>query len=169
MINAPNSNYEDFIVQMKNNIILDLLENDKIIELIDSKEAKDKKDLIYKNIFPCIQYGFVTQQTEEVYIGIKIQLDSLIAESNNIYAKMVFTFNVLAHNNRMNQSGGTITDLIASEINKSFNHITKYGFEWNLIASDEGTYNNEYYERTLAFEAIAQNAIQNGWKINRVK
>lgn len=147
--------------QKKKDLIKLLIDNSKIVEIIDNQDSNyDTPDyLINRNIFPFAKIDF-TPKDAGTYIGIKINYPRI---SKNITIKeCVISFVIISHNNHNTVlTGEARTDLIAEEIINMFNHNHDLGFTVNLLSDIEDPLNETHYYRKLDFKTEITNSLDN--------
>lgn len=150
--------YEFF--NYKNQVINDILTNEKIIELIDpSVDIKDVHKLVYNHIYP-YEYVPETSETAKTYICVEVDITKV---SNKTYLYPTIFIWVFSHKSLLRlPSGGIRTDALSSEISKTINGSMEYGLgELSLSSAKKFSPISDYRGRCLIFGAKDFNRFHN--------
>lgn len=150
------------INNLKNSLIKYLYHDDKIVKLIDDNKIKISDDLLGTHIFPFFKVNYTLEETG-TYICIKI--DELNDSYNKSYKPYKFSIMIISHMDHLLCKGNSRVDLIGERVKELFNWNDNFGFQLELNISTEGILNERYYYRTLEFQSITYNNLQN--KIGR--
>lgn len=153
---------DDTTSQKKIQFMKLLINNPRIVELIDNNNIETPDDLINQNIFPRLKVDF-TAEDASTYIGIKIDYPNIT--SNDVFKNCIVTFMIISHVGQIKtNTGDSRTDLLAEEITKMFNFNYNLGFTLKLIKDVENPFDENHYYRALSFKTIDYNSLEN--KIN---
>lgn len=118
----------------KNQLMKDILTNEKIIDLVDDEKKYDSPaGLAYTQIFPC-EYVPETVQEGKTFICFDVDIQSSLDKT--YYSPIIYVW-VFTHRSklRLPNGGGVRTDRICEEISKAINGSREYGLgQLNLYA-----------------------------------
>lgn len=152
----------------KREYVKHILENNRIVELIDNKGINDPSDLLGVNIFPFPKIDY-TLQDASTYICMQINYPNLL--DNDLYKNTVISFLVISHMSViLTPTGDSRVDLIAEELCKDFTWNQDIDiFRLQLVSDTEAPLTKDYYYRRLTFRTYANNNTSNGNRINKDK
>ena len=144
------------ITKYKNSIISDLINNQEIVDAIDSE---DSENLIYQNIFP---YQYVPDLADKVITYITMTVDIPTVSKNAIWAYPRLTLYVISHQNHMKLDLPSISttrnDYISGLIDEMLNGSDKYGYgRLELLSNIESSLNSTFKYRQLVFKTVDLN------------
>ena len=125
--------YLEEFFNYKNQIIGDMLKNEKVVRLLDDDlQPQDAGKLVYTQVFP---YEFIPETVEHgrtficVDVDISRMSDRRDAPQNRLTYSPVLYVWVFTHKSllRLPDGGGVRTDLLAHEITKTVNGSHYYG------------------------------------------
>ena len=155
-------NINDDISSMKRKIKQMLIADEDILEALNNNELDiDSPDeFLDHNIF-----GFIripnTQDTVRNFICVTID-DIEEHRYNEVMKLQNITFTVICHLHDMKTKYGIDRhDLLGYLIRDSINWSNLFGLQFKLIYNKESTIDGDYYCRTLKFEAIKPNSLNN--------
>jgi hypothetical protein len=141
-----------------------LIQNPNIVEVLDVPDLIKPDDLIYTHIFPYLKIPKI-QITTETYITMS--LNTTKVTKNKAYKDFILMFCIYSHEAKMQTDyGGTRNDVLGGEIVQMFAWNDKIGFDLELISDKEDIYSETYHRRTIVFQTITSNSMQNGMRIN---
>lgn len=136
----------------KNQLMSDLLNNQKIVSLLDSHLPMKKAErLAYTQVFP---YEYVPETVEEAKTIVCFDVD--VQESlNKTYLSPVLYIWVMTHKSLLRlPEGGVLTDKLCSEICNTINGSRKYGLgELNLYSVKRFAPMMDYQGKWMVFHA----------------
>ena len=154
-------NIEDDISRMKRQIKQMLIEDTDILEALNSNIDIDSPDeFLDTHIF-----GFIripnTQDTVRNFICIAVD-DIEEHRFNEVMKLQDITLVAICHLNDMKTGYGIDRhDLLGYLIRDSINWTNLFGLQFKLIYNKESTIDGDYYCRTLKFEAVKPNSLNN--------
>ncbi len=159
-------NKQSVITKLKREIIRLLYSNPDIIEILDNPEVDpecpDTAEWIC--ILPYIKVEKVQQETR-AYIGVAIDSDGPIENDNFQMLRVNVTTFCPLRTMRVAGQKGTRTDILGGDICETLNWNRSLGFELRVVGEQEGVMSsNDYYFRTLYFEAVRENNLVGGRK-----
>lgn len=144
------------IVKYKQKIMSKIINDDRIVKLINNKNIETNEDLIYDNCYNYIRIP-VSVEEEKTFICIECDIDdnSNYASSNNLINSLIITIYVITHENLMRTNmGGTRTDLISARIDDILSGRKIVGLtELELLNNIAGTVNDRFKCRVMTFLA----------------
>jgi hypothetical protein len=159
-------NINDDISGMKRQIKQTLIADTDILETLHSEIDIDSPDeFLDTHIF-----GFIripnTQDTVRNFICVTVD-DIEEHRFNEVMKVQNITFTVICHLSDMKtQYGVDRHDLLGYLIRESINWTNLFGLQFKLIYNKESTIDGDYYCRTLKFEAIKPNSLNNARMAN---
>ena len=116
------------ITRYKQQIMSLFINNETIVELIDNEDIENTEELIGENIFNFLRVPNPPEE-EKTYICIEVDIpDAYKSSYNNLFKKVVVTIYIITHERLMpTQYGGTRTDLISAEVDKTLTSATNIG------------------------------------------
>lgn len=157
----------DDISSMKRTIKQTLISEPDILEILDNPDLDiDSPDeFLDVNIF-----GFVriptTQDTARNFICFTID-DVEVHRYNQVMKNQHLTFYTICHLDKMKTKYGIDRhDLLGYLIRDRFNWSNLFGIQFKLVENKESTIDSDYYCRTLVFESIKTNSLNNAKKDN---
>ena len=160
-------NIEDDISKMKRQIKQTLIADTDILEVLHNPDIDiDSPDeFLDNNIF-----GFIripdTQDTVRNFICVTVD-DIEEHRFNEVMKIQDITFTVICHLSDMKTEYGVDRhDLLGYLIRESINWTNLFGLQFKLIYNKESTIDGDYYCRTLKFEAIKPNSLNNARMAN---
>lgn len=162
-------NVKDDISYMKRQIKQMLINDADILEALHNPDIDiDSPDeFLDVNIF-----GFIripdTQDTVRNFICVTID-DIEEHRFNEVMKIQNLQFNVICHLSDMKTEYGIDRhDLLGYLIRDTFNWTNLFGLQFKLIYNKESTIDGDYYCRTLKFEAIKPNSLNNARMANQL-
>lgn len=138
----------------KNQLMKDLLSNEKIVKLIDeSISINDAPSLAYQNVFPC---EYIPETVEHGKTFICFDVDVQKAPSKTFLSPVLYIW-VFTHRSmlRLPNGGGVRTDKLCSEISKAINGSREYGLgELDLYSVKRFAPLTEYQGKCMTFQAV---------------
>lgn len=160
-------NINDDISKMKRQIKQMLIADTDILEVLHNPDIDiDSPDeFLDNNIF-----GFIripnTQDTVRNFICVTVD-DIEEHRFNEVMKLQDITFSVICHLSDMKTEYGVDRhDLLGYLIRDSINWTNLFGLQFKLIYNKESTIDGDYYCRTLKFEAIKPNSLNNARMAN---
>ena len=160
-------NINDDISGMKRQIKQTLIADTDILEVLHNPDIDiDSPDeFLDKNIF-----GFIripdTQDTVRNFICVTVD-DIEEHRFNEVMKIQNITFTVICHLSDMKTEYGVDRhDLLGYLIRESINWTNLFGLQFKLIYNKESTIDGDYYCRTLKFEAVKPNSLNNARMAN---
>lgn len=159
-------NIDDDISKMKRQIKQMLIADTDILEALNSSIDIDSPDeFLDEHIF-----GFIripnTQDAVRNFICVTVD-DIEEHRFNEVMKLQNITFTVICHLNDMKTKYGIDRhDLLGYLIRESINWTNLFGLQFKLIYNKESTIDGDYYCRTLKFEAIKPNSLNNARMAN---
>ena len=159
-------NIDDDISKIKRQIKQMLIADTDILEALNSSIDIDSPDeFLDEHIF-----GFIripnTQDTVRNFICVTVD-DIEEHRFNEVMKIQNVTFTVICHLSDMKTKYGVDRhDLLGYLIRESINWTNLFGLQFKLIYNKESTIDGDYYCRTLKFEAIKPNALNNARMAN---
>ena len=160
-------NINDDISGMKRQIKQTLIADTDILEVLHNPEIDiDSPDeFLDNNIF-----GFIripdTQDTVRNFICVTVD-DIEDHKFNEVMKIQQITFTVICHLSDMKTEYGIDRhDLLGYLVRDAFNWTNMFGLQFKLIYNKESTIDGDYYCRTLKFEAIKPNSLNNARMAN---
>lgn len=140
------------IIGIKRTLASLLINNERIVELIDQKDITNPEKLIHNNIYEFIRVPEVPEE-QKVYICYDIDIPE-ISSYNFLFKKLVISIYVIAHQGRMvTDEGGCRTDLIAAEVDDMLTGYTEIGSKpLELISNVAKAVGDKHRARILRFE-----------------
>jgi len=160
-------NINDDISGMKRQIKQTLIADTDILEVLHNPDIDiDSPDeFLDNNIF-----GFIripdTQDTVRNFICVTVD-DIEEHRFNEVMKIQNITFTVICHLSDMKTEYGVDRhDLLGYLIRESINWTNLFGLQFKLIYNKESTIDGDYYCRTLKFEAVKPNSLNNARMAN---
>jgi len=160
-------NIDDDISGMKRQIKQTLIADTDILEVLHNPDIDiDSPDeFLDNNIF-----GFIripdTQDTVRNFICVTVD-DIEEHRFNEVMKIQNITFTVICHLSDMKTEYGVDRhDLLGYLIRESINWTNLFGLQFKLIYNKESTIDGDYYCRTLKFEAVKPNSLNNARMAN---
>ena len=159
-------NIEDDICRMKRQIKQMLIADTDILEALHSKIDIDSPDeFLDTHIF-----GFIripnTQDTVRNFICVTVD-DIEEHRFNEVMKLQDITFVTICHLSDMKTEYGIDRhDLLGYLIRETINWTNLFGLQFKLIYNKESTIDGDYYCRTLKFQAIKPNDLNNARMAN---
>ena len=140
----------------KNQLMKDLLTNEKIVKLIDRTITMDKaSSLAYKRIFP---YEYIPETTSNGDIFVCFDVD-VLSVVNKTYLNPTLYLWVFAHRTNLRMpGGGLLVDELCASICEVLNGSRMYGLgELEFAAMKRFTPVTDYQGKCMVFEATEIN------------
>jgi len=140
------------IIRYKQKLISSIVNQDTIINLIDSDYIGIGDELIYNNIFPYMRVPH-TEEEKLTYITMRVDVPN-ISSSRKTLKDILITISVVTHQDLMKveNGGGTRTDLLGAEIDNLFNGSDEFGIgQLELKSNFEENVDYKHRCRTLKF------------------
>jgi hypothetical protein len=159
-------NIADDISSMKRQIKQKLIEDTDILEALHSEIDIDSPDeFLDTHIF-----GFLripnTQDTVRNFICVTVD-DIEDHRFNEVMKLQVLQFTAICHLSDMKTEYGLDRhDLLSYLIRDTFNWTNMFGLQFHLIYNKESVIEGDYYCRTLKFEAVKPNSLNNARMAN---
>ena len=159
-------NIADDISSMKRQIKQKLIEDTDILEALHSEIDIDSPDeFLDTHIF-----GFLripnTQDTVRNFICVTID-DIEDHRFNEVMKLQVLQFTAICHLSDMKTEYGIDRhDLLSYLVRDTFNWTNMFGLQFHLIYNKESVIEGDYYCRTLKFEAVKPNSLNNARMAN---
>ena len=159
-------NIADDISSMKRQIKQKLIEDTDILEALHSEIDIDSPDeFLDTHIF-----GFLripnTQDTVRNFICVTVD-DIEDHRFNEVMKLQVLQFTAICHLSDMKTEYGIDRhDLLSYLIRDTFNWTNMFGLQFHLIYNKESVIEGDYYCRTLKFEAVKPNSLNNARMAN---
>lgn len=147
----------------KNQLMKDLLSNEKIVRLLASNTSIDKpEDLAYTQVFP---YEYVPETAQEGKSYICFDVDIAQSYNKTYYAPTLYIW-VFSHRSTLRlPEGGVRPDEICAEICEQINGSMEYGLgELTLYSTKRFAPVTDYQGKRLEFHASEFNKTYNGGK-----
>lgn len=160
-------NINDDISKMKRQIKQMLIADTDILEVLHNPDIDiDSPDeFLDNNIFGFIRIPS-TQDTVRNFICVTVD-DIEEHRFNEVMKLQDITFAVICHLSDMKTEYGVDRhDLLGYLIRDSINWTNLFGLQFKLIYNKESTIDGDYYCRTLKFEAIKPNSLNNARMMN---
>lgn len=160
-------NIDDDISRMKRQIKQMLIADTDILEVLHNPDIDiDSPDeFLDNNIFGFIRIPS-TQDTVRNFICVTVD-DIEEHHFNEVMKLQDITFTVICHLSDMKTEYGVDRhDLLGYLIRESINWTNLFGLQFKLIYNKESTIDGDYYCRTLKFEAIKPNSLNNARMAN---
>ena len=159
-------NIDDDISRMKRQIKQMLIADTDILEALNSKIDIDSPDeFLDEHIFGFIRIPS-TQDTVRNFICVAVD-DIEEHRFNEVMKLQDITFVTICHLSDMKTKYGVDRhDLLGYLIRDSINWTNLFGLQFKLIYNKESTIDGDYYCRTLKFEAIKPNSLNNARMAN---
>lgn len=140
------------IIGIKRVLASMLINNDRVVELIDQKDITNPEKLIHNNIFEFIRIPEVPEE-QKVYVCFEAEIPDLMPY-NLLFKKLIITVYTISHQGRMvTDEGGCRTDLIAAEIDDMLTGSTEFGSKpLELISSVPKAVGDKHRARILRYE-----------------
>ena len=157
----------DDIIEMKRLIKQKLIADPDILEALHNPDIDmDSPDEFLDNNI----YGFIriptTQDTVRNFICFTVD-DIEENRFNEVMKTQYIQFNAICHLDDMKTDYGIDRhDLLGFLIRQTFNWTNMFGLQFKLIYNKESTIDSDYYCRTLKFEAIQPNSLNNARRYN---
>ena len=159
-------NINDDISVMKRQIKQKLIDDPDILEALHSEiDIESPDEFLDTHIF-----GFIripgTQDTVRNFICVTVD-DIEDHKFNEVMKIQQITFTVICHLSDMKTEYGIDRhDLLGYLIRDTFNWTNMFGLQYHLIYIKESTIDGDFYCRTLKFEAIKPNSLNNARMAN---
>lgn len=140
----------------KNQLMQDLLTNEKIVKLIDSTiPIEEAEKLAYKKVFP-YEYIPVTANNGDTYVCFDVDVLDVV---NKTFLKPVLYVWVFTHRTNMRLSqGGLRVDEFCAELCEALNGSRMYGMgELNLVSVRRFAPMTDFQGKCLIFRATEVN------------
>ena len=144
--------YLDEFFNYKNQLMNDLLTNERIVKLLNEDiSMEDAGSLVYKQVFP---YEYVPETVEHGYTFICSDVDISASPNRTTYDLTLYVW-VFAHKSALRlPEGGVRIDKLAHEIAKTINGSHDYGFgELDLRSVKRFAPMMDYQGKVLIFDA----------------
>ncbi len=145
--------YLDEFFDYKNQLMEDLLTNEKIVKLLDDdcKLTDRPEKLVYKQVFP-FEYIPDTVEHGQTFICCEVDIQKAM---NKTFLNPVLYVWEFTHKSKLRlPEGGVRTDKLASEIAKAINGSRFYGLgELDLYSVKRFAPINDYQGKVLTFNA----------------
>lgn len=145
--------YLDELFHYKNRLMKDLVENPRIIKLLQDEANPQKKpeDFIYTQLFP---FEFIPETVEHGKVIISFDVDVMKSDSKTYYDPVIYVW-IVCHKSKMRlPEGGVRMDEIAIEIVKTLSGSRHYGLgELDFFSSRRFASTNDYTGKQLTFHA----------------
>lgn len=141
------------IIRYKQQIASLLINNEKIVKLINQSDINTPEDLIHKNIYDFIRVPEVPEE-QKTYICYKVDIPEVYTV-NFLFKKLVITIYVITHQGLMiTDEGGTRIDLLGAELDEMLNGYKGIGQSpLDLISNVEESVGDKHRCRVLTFMA----------------
>lgn len=160
-------NFDDDIITMKRLIKQKLIADTDILEALHNPDIDlDSPDeFLDTNIFGFIR---IPQTQDTVRNFICFTIDDVEPDRYNTHMKVQYIqFNCICHLDDMKTEYGIDRhDLIAALVRQTFNWTNMFGLQFKLVYNKESTVDSDYYCRTLKFEAVTPNSLNNATRSN---
>lgn len=122
------------ITRYKQQIASMLLDNERIVELIDNSKVEDLANLIGSSIHMYIRIPKAPEE-EETHIAFEVDIPDATRGKNKLFKDVVITFYVITHERLMpvEKYGGIRTDLLSAEIDEMFSGYDGKGLGFGKI------------------------------------
>ena len=149
------------IIRYKQQLMSLFINNERIVELIDSKEVQDEDDiesLIRTHIFDYIRIPSSPDEAK-TYIAMEIDIPKIYTSESYLFKKLIITIHIITHEELMPTIyDGTRIDLISAEIDKMLNGYEGIGKKpLDLINNISGSISVKHRERIMQFVAEDMN------------
>lgn len=145
--------YLDELFHYKNRLMKDLVENRRIIKLLqdEANPLKKPEDFIYTQLFP---FEFLPDTIEHGMAIISFDVDVMRSDSKTYYDPVIYVW-ILCHKSKMRlPEGGVRMDEIAIEIVKTLSGSRHYGLgELEFFSSRRFASTSDYAGKQLTFHA----------------
>lgn len=140
------------IIGIKRTLASLLINNDRIVELIDQKDITNPEKLIHRNVYEFIRVPEIPEE-QKVYICYEVDIPE-ISSFNTLFKKLIISVYVISHQGRMvTDEGGCRTDLIAAEVDDMLTGNTGFGSKpLELISNVAKAVGDKHRARILRFE-----------------
>lgn len=142
------------IIEYKRKLAAMLVNDERIVYLINNDEIKNPENLIYKNIFNFVR---VPEAPEEQlnYICFKIDMPEVYSV-NMFFQKLIIEIYVVSHQGEMvTNEGATRIDLLGEEIEQMLDGYNGFGKKpLELISNVEEGFGSNHRCRVMRFEAF---------------
>ena len=151
------------IVRYKQQLTSLIINNEKIVKLINEEDIENPEDLIYHNIYDFVRVP-ETIDEERTYICLKVDVPE-VYRSSFLFKQLIITIYIISHQNQMiTEYGGTRIDLISALVDKMLNGRKDIGKKkLELISNIEDGIGSKHRCRILKFKA---SDIDNGKCLN---
>lgn len=166
-MNRNIQNVDDDISSMKRQIKQKLIDDTDILEVLHNPDIDiDSPDeFLDTNIFGFLRIP-ATQDTVRNFICITVD-DIEDHRFNEVMKIQILQFTAICHLSDMKTGYGIDRhDLLSYLIIDTFNWTNMFGLQFHLIYNKESTIDGDYYCRTLKFEAIKPNSLNNARMAN---
>lgn len=142
------------IINYKRKLAALLVNNERIVYLINNDEVKNSEDLIYKNIFNFVRVPNAPEEQLN-YICFKIDMPEVYTV-NMFFQKLIVEIYVVSHQGEMvTDEGATRIDLIGEEIEEMLDGYDGFGKKpLELISNVEEGFGTNHRCRVMRFEAF---------------
>ena len=141
----------------KNQLVADLLTNDKIVRLLtdDCTYINNPENLVYNQVFP---YEYIPETIEHGQTFICCDVDIQKSVNKTFLLPVLYVW-VFTHKSKLRlPEGGVRTDKLASEISKTINGSRYYGLgELHLYSAKRFAPITDYQGKVLTFQATEFN------------
>lgn len=141
----------------KNQLVADLLTNDKIVRLLtdDCTYINNPEILVYNQVFP---YEYIPETIEHGQTFICCDVDIQKSVNKTFLLPVLYVW-VFTHKSKLRlPEGGVRTDKLASEISKTINGSRYYGLgELDLYSAKRFAPITDYQGKVLTFQATEFN------------
>lgn len=145
--------YLDEFFDYKNQLMNDLLTNEKIVKLLsdDGEKIANPEELMYTQVFP---YEYVPETVEHGQTFICSDVD-ITRSLNKTYLLPTMYIWVFTHKSKMRLPGGGVrVDMLSAEIARAINGSRYYGLgELNFYSSKRFAPIVDYQGKVLTFDA----------------
>lgn len=141
----------DEFYNYKNQLMGDLLTNEKIVHLLNDKiEMKDARELAYTQVFP---YEYMPDTVEHGKSFICFDVDIQRSMNKTFYMPTLYVW-VFSHSSILRNDDGILPDMISAEIANILNGSRNYGLgELDLYSVKRFAPMTDYQGKVLTFYA----------------
>ena len=120
------------IGELKEMIVEEIINNDRIVELLEPKKTEDwdRKDLLYSQVFNYNRLPFTIEEDEtSITVEIESEKGSNMSIENNTSKTLSIILNVICNDRNMRVKGTRVNrvDLINAELDSMFNEQKHWG------------------------------------------
>ena len=151
--------YLDELFHYKNRLMKDLVENPRIIKLLQDEANPNKRpeDFIYTQIYP---WEYIPDTLEHGKVLIAFDVDVMRSDSKTYYDPVIYVW-IFCHKSKMRiPEGGVRVDEIAIEIVETLSGSRHYGLgELDFFSSRRFASISDYQGKQLTFHARDYNRL----------